>query len=128
MYASKTYIGEYGMPATHDDLKMHRWVCHDSETARAPFDRWIRENIPEENIVFRATEQTVMQRAVSDGAGIGFLPTWQAAMLPDLVRVLPAREEWNAPLWIVTHVDLHRTVKVQAFTNFLKEEALSWTD
>jgi len=26
----------------------------------------------------------------------------------------------------VTHVDLHRTVKVQAFLNFLKEKAQGW--
>lgn len=126
MYASKAYVEDYGLPAAEEDLKMHRWVCHDSDTARAPFDRWIQDTIPAENIVFRATEQWVMQRAVQDGIGIGFFPRWQAAQDPDLVEILPPREDWAAPLWIVTHVDLHRTVKVQAFTSFLKEEAQTW--
>ena len=36
------------------------------------------------------------------------------------------QEEWSAPLWLVTHVDLHRTTKVQAFLKFLKEDAKSW--
>ncbi|MEL7115300.1 MAG: LysR substrate-binding domain-containing protein, partial [Pseudomonadota bacterium] len=112
--------------ATEDDLKAHRWICHDSETARAPFDRWIRETIAPENIAFRATEQWVMQRAIRDGAGIGFLPLWEAAAHSNLVQVLPPRDIWSAPLWIVTHVDLHRTVKVQTFTKFLKEEAQHW--
>jgi len=126
MYASDVYIEEYGTPATDDDLRMHRWICHDSETARAPFDRWIRDNIPAENIVFRATEQWVMQRAVRDGAGIGFFPMWEAAAHSNLVQVLAPREEWSAPLWLVTHVDLHRTVKVQTFTKFIKEDSLNW--
>ena len=39
---------------------------------------------------------------------------------------LTPRDEWTAPLWLVTHVDLHRTVKVQAFLKFLKAEAEGW--
>ncbi|MDJ0824690.1 MAG: LysR family transcriptional regulator [Rhodobacter sp.] len=126
MYASKGYIKQFGMPKGDADLADHRFICHDSETARAPFDRWIRDNIPDAQISFRATEQTVMQAAVRNGAGIGFVPLWEAKHYPELVQVLPPREEWSAPLWLVTHVDLHRTMKVQAFTAFLKEEAKSW--
>ena len=34
--------------------------------------------------------------------------------------------EWEAPLWIVTHVDLHRTLKVQSFLACLKTAATGW--
>jgi hypothetical protein len=37
-----------------------------------------------------------------------------------LVQVLPPRPEWEVPLWLVTHVDLHRTAKVQAVVGALK--------
>jgi len=47
----------------------------------------------------------------------------QAKRYPDLVQVLPPREEWSSPLWLVTHVDLHRTPKVQAFLQHLKDYA-----
>jgi hypothetical protein len=30
-------------------------------------------------------------------------------------------------LWLVTHVDLHRTTKVQALLRFLKQEASGWS-
>jgi DNA-binding transcriptional LysR family regulator len=126
MYASKAYIAAHGAPESEADLAQHRWICNDNEGTRAPFDRWIRETVPEQSIAFRATEQWVLQRALLDGAGIGFLPTWQAAQFPDLVQVLPSRADWSAPLWLVTHVDLHRTLKVQTFTKFLKEEAEAW--
>ena len=39
---------------------------------------------------------------------------------------MPPREEWSAKLWLVTHVDLHRTTKVQAFLSFLKDQARQW--
>ena len=36
------------------------------------------------------------------------------------MTVLPPSEEWSVPLWIVTHADLHRTAKVQAFLAHVK--------
>lgn len=128
MYASRGYIQAFGMPSDEDNFAGHRFICHDSEPARAPFDRWLRANIPAEQITFRATEQSVMRRAILDGAGIGFMALWDARDHPDLVQVMPPRDEWSSSLWLVTHVDLHRTMKVQSFTGFLKEEAKAWSD
>ena len=67
-----------------------------------------------------------MRRAVAEGAGIGFLPWFQAEEVADLVQVMAPREDWGAPLWLVTHMDLHRTTKVQAFLTFLKDRARTW--
>ena len=43
-----------------------------------------------------------------------------------LTQVTPPRPEWSAPLWLVTHVDLHRTAKVQSFLTFLKAASKDW--
>jgi len=56
----------------------------------------------------------------------GFTSVLQAAEEPGLVQVMPPEPEWAAPLWLVTHMDLHRTSKVQAFLAFLKERAAGW--
>ena len=60
------------------------------------------------------------------GAGIGFLPRWFSHEREGLQEVWPAQPEWHGSLWLVTHVDLHRTVKVQAFLTFLKEKVKGW--
>ena len=39
---------------------------------------------------------------------------------PALHEVLPPRPEWDVRIRLVTHVDLHRTTKVQTFLSFLK--------
>ena len=49
-----------------------------------------------------------------------------AKLFDDLVQITEPRREWTAPMWLVTHVDLHRTTKVQAFLKHLKEEAQDW--
>ena len=126
LYAAPSYIARHGLPASEADLIHHRFVGVDNPESRAPFARWMRAALPAEAISFRTTEQQAIEAAVLSGAGIGFLPLQRAHAHPHLVEVLPTRPEWDAPLWIVTHVDLHRTRKVQAFLAALKEAAKGW--
>lgn len=35
---------------------------------------------------------------------------------------------WTVPIWSVTHVDLHRSPKVQSLTRFIQQETKSWSD
>jgi len=126
MYAARNYVEKYGLPASEAELADHWFVGHDRRDSRAPFYIWLRERVPEAAIRFRTTDVWAMEMAVRAGSGIGFLPLIEARKSKDLVEVIPSREEWSGPLWLVTHVDLHRTSKVQAFLNHLKTEAKSW--
>ena len=126
MYAAQTYIDQYGFPETEAELAQHRFVGHDNVQSRAPFFMWLRERVSEDAIRFRSTDTWAMEAAVRAGAGIGFIPVIEAVKDPALVEVIPSREDWSGPLWLVTHVDLHRTTKVQAFLKHLKSEAKTW--
>lgn len=126
LYASESYIARHGAPEHEDDYARHRFVGHDSETSRAPFFQWLGEHVPRENVVFRSTDNRAMELAICAGAGIGFMTVSDAQSHGNMVQIAPTREEWRAPLWIVTHVDLHRTAKVQSFLRFVKEQAKHW--
>lgn len=82
--------------------------------------------MPPDRIAFAATEPAALEEAVVHGAGIGFLSVYRAENLPGLIQVLTPRPEWDSVLRIVTHVDLHRTRKVQAFLTHLKDAAKAW--
>jgi DNA-binding transcriptional LysR family regulator len=126
LYASADYIGRKGCPKGDADLSGHDFVGDDNEASRAPFNTWLRANVPAKSIVYSASQTETIRDAVLAGAGIGFLWTWEAERIDGLTQVVPPREEWAARLWIVTHVDLHRTTKVQAFLRHLKSEAKGW--
>lgn len=126
LYAAQSYVNRHGVPRDEADFTNHRFVCADNEASRAPFYRWLRDSVPEAAITFRGTEPAALEQAVREGACIGFLSCYKAVASPDLVEILPPRPEWDAPLWMVTHVDLHRTRKVQAFLAHLKESARHW--
>ena len=120
LYASRDYVARNGRPAGVGDLAQHRFVCIDDIDSRAPFARWLRAQVPAESITFRSTDMRAMYEAILAGAGLGFVVVAEAEKEPDLVQVMAPMPEWSSPLWLVTHVDLHRTTKVQAFLNFLK--------
>ena len=126
LYASEEYLAGRSIPKTDADLRDHDFVSVDGSNSRAPFIRWLHQNVPAERIVFRTGDYHAMRDAVLAGAGLGFVARWDAERFAALVPVLRDREEWRAKLWLVTHVDLHRTTKVQAFLSFLKEDAKNW--
>lgn len=126
LVASDAYVARHGLPAGEGDLARHWFVGHDNTASRAPFNRWLQAIVPQERIRFRVTDNPSMREAVLAGAGIGFVPLWDRHGRADLHDALPPRDDWSVPHWIVTHVDLHRTAKVQAFLTHLKEQAKTW--
>jgi DNA-binding transcriptional LysR family regulator len=126
LYAARSYVKAHGLPKTVDDFAGHRFIVADSIDSRAPFHRWLRDTVPVECLTYRATEPATLEAALHAGAGIGFLATRLAEGNDNLIEVLPPRPEWDSPLWIVTHVDLHRTLKVQSFVTHLKKAAQGW--
>jgi DNA-binding transcriptional LysR family regulator len=123
LYASKSYAAAHGLPAGIDDLAKHRFVGASNAEARAPFHRWLRDTVPDTAITFRGNEMRALHQAVRAGAGIGFVSQMVAANDPDLIEAMAPLDVWHTPLWLVTHVDLHRTTKVQTFLSFLKDAA-----
>lgn len=126
LYASDKYIEKHGLPRSVGEFGQHFFVSADDPKNRAPFNMWLREAVPEDRITFRSQDVHAQRRAIIEGAGIGFIGRVQAKQFGGLTEVLPPRDEWASPLWLVTHMDLHRTTKVQAFLSFLKERAQDW--
>ncbi|WP_170359977.1 MULTISPECIES: LysR family transcriptional regulator [Ruegeria] len=127
LYASTAYVERHGQPKSVEDLRNHFFVGADDENSRAPFSRWLRKTVPAENIIFRCTNNFCNREAVMSGAGIGFMARWEAGRDPSLIEVIEPLPEWFGNLWLVTHVDLHRTTKVQSFLTYLKEQSKGWS-
>jgi DNA-binding transcriptional LysR family regulator len=126
LVGSEAYLAQAGMPETPEDLARHRFVGGDDENARAPYNRWLAALAPRDRVTFRVADNGAMLDAVLAGAGLGFASVMDSRRHPTLREVLPSREEWTVPHWLVTHVDLHRTPKVQAILALLKERGRSW--
>ncbi len=126
LVAAKSYIDRHGLPESEDELEQHRFVGPDDVESRAPFYQWLRSKVSPDRITFRAHGERNQRDAVLMGAGLGFVPLFEAEARDDLRIVIEPKPEWEVPVWVLTHVDLHRTAKVQSFLTALKERAKSW--
>ncbi|MEM8976427.1 MAG: LysR family transcriptional regulator [Pseudomonadota bacterium] len=120
LYAHPEYLEFHGQPTVPRDLSTHRFVRWDTPSRRMPFSVWFDEHVPESRVVFSSTDLSVVERAVSNAMGIGLVAEVPSAARYGLQPVFPTPEDWRMPLWLVTHVDLHRSQKIQAFLDTLK--------
>jgi DNA-binding transcriptional LysR family regulator len=125
MVASPAYVARFGT-LTAANIADHRFIGATEDTPRAPYFRWLHDTVPPSAIYFRATSMMASKAAVRAGIGIGFVADWDRDGTEDLVEMLPPLEDWSAKIWLVTHMDLHRTAKVQTFVRFLKDQVKTW--
>ena len=120
LFAHPDYLAERGVPDGVDALRKHDVVADADASASLSFTRWIHAHVGIDRIVFGSANERINLLALRLGLGIGFCPVdlgrgWGLEM------VIPPRRAWATPLWLVTHVDLHRSPKVQAMLRALRQ-------
>ncbi|MEM8970984.1 MAG: LysR family transcriptional regulator [Pseudomonadota bacterium] len=121
LYAHPKYVKLRGQPTIPQDLSAHRFVRWDTPSRTMPFSVWFDEHVPESHIVFSSRDLSVVEKAVSNAMGIGLIAELPSSARYGLQSVFPSPADWKMPLWLVTHVDLHRSRKIQAFLDTLKQ-------
>lgn len=124
LYASKDYIRKYGRLKSLDDLTGHRFVGSVRSLVNVPAMAWLKKHVPEQQIVFKTVDFIGLKQAVEQGVGIGVISDWMAKGQMQLEPLVPSPPDWNTRLWLVTHRDVHRTSKVQLFTQFIKQHLM----
>ncbi|WP_375266830.1 LysR substrate-binding domain-containing protein [Planktotalea sp.] len=109
-----------GLPKNESELEGHQFFVPPAKDSRLPFRPWINEHVRPEMIALSSRDFDVNSAAVASGIGMGFLADHQAQASPEFKRVLAPNHSWVIPLWLVTHVDLHRAEKLQAMLGRIK--------
>lgn len=118
LYGTAAYLELAGTPASGADLIGHRFSGYIPDllfTDELDFVR-AEAGIPVVPVI-RSTSVLAQVNAVASGAALGVLPTFLAAEVPGLVRVLPETFRLVRSYWISVHDDLrhlHRVRVVQA--------------
>ncbi|WP_377512612.1 LysR family transcriptional regulator [Octadecabacter sp. R77987] len=120
LYAHSSYISRRGLPQGEGDLDGHQFVVPPTDDSRLPFGPWIKDHINPDMIALSSKNLEVNFSAISAGIGMGFLADHEAEAATGLHRAFPFKKAWTVPLWLVTHVDLHRTEKVQEMLKHVK--------
>lgn len=119
-YAHIDYLAQKNTSATAPELTALEYLMPPRDEARVPIWSWLLERVAEPRVAIEAYDPIVGKEAVLAGLGAGILNDFDVAGREDLVAILPHNEDWAVPLWLVTHVDLHRTEKVQEMLGHIK--------
>lgn len=120
LYAHRDYVARRGLLTDPPDFDRHDFIGSGDAATRVPFRRWMLRTIPPERLVFITSDLRIERQAVLTGLGIGFLPEAIAQAHPEMVEMMAPKPAWDSLFWLVTHVDLHRTAKIQAVLDVLK--------
>lgn len=115
VYAAPQYIAAHGEVT---DIAAHPLALPGSQARNAPLMRWLHGKIDPSRIVLTANDESAREAVIRAGLAIGPLSPSRAEGLVE-VMALP---EWESRLWLVTHVDLHRSPKVQAAVTALRDD------
>ena len=120
LYAHPSYIQRHASASSGVDLTPHQYISDGPADGHTTLSKWLAQTEPHGSVTFSSTNTVLRSAAIQAGLGVGFLPIQLADMHSDLVQVAPPQPQWDIPVWLVTHVDLHRSGKVQAALKALR--------
>jgi DNA-binding transcriptional LysR family regulator len=116
MYGAHSYLKRHGLAKRARDLGSHKLIGWDETAAGIKAAEWLATIAPASGVAYRTNSLVNQLNAVKAEMGLAALPCYLGDPEPELLRALPDPiAELAGELWIVTHVDLRRTARVQAF-------------
>jgi DNA-binding transcriptional LysR family regulator len=95
------------------------WVAFERDGVHRVYDRWMRQHLVPGQVRVRVDIFNAVGAMLRTGIGVGILPTFMEARLPELVAVSEVIPELSVPVWMLTHPDLRETARVRAFMRFV---------
>ncbi len=123
LFAHKSYEEKHGLPTSLAELNQHFFVAPDKDRRRIEFVQWFYDTIEPTQIAVSSGNTEISERLVEAGLGIGIFIGFDQMNARGFVPVLPNELSWQTPVSLVTHMDLHRTRKVQEMARILKDHA-----
>lgn len=104
-FASPEYLEIYGIPKSVDDLQNHRYVQQiGPELDNSAFATYFGLKNPTEQIALRTNTSAAHLYAIENGAGIGGLPNFAAALGAPLIPIDVGPGYW-LDIWLTAHPD-----------------------
>jgi DNA-binding transcriptional LysR family regulator len=119
LFAHRSYVERFGLPATPEELPRHCWIGFDQDdhsfrsVGPAPLP------VTREMFRFRTDSDAAQMAALRAGVGIGGCQVNIAARNPDLVAVLPQTLMFELEMWLAMHESLKTARRVRLLFSYL---------
>ncbi len=96
-----------------DLAAQQRWISFEREARELKFDRWLDAHVPDASVVLRVDGFSAALAMVRAGLGMTLLPSFLERTCPELVALSGPITALRTPLWLLTHQELRRTMRVK---------------
>lgn len=118
----QNYIKQHGLPKL-ENITQHKFFALKERLEHLPWNEWVYQNIPIENINIVASNQQVLNYALQQGCGIGLAAKESLNNHPFLVEV-NVETDWLVNTWLLVHRDMINLPKIRKFIALLKDTEL----
>ncbi|MGB1239467.1 MAG: LysR family transcriptional regulator [Pseudomonadales bacterium] len=120
--AHRDYCAKHGIPSAQT-LVEHRFLALRERLDHLPWNAWIYDNVPPEQIALTASDYRIVHGALEAGMGLAFTTRYRAQQHPAL-QLIPLQQQWSVPVWLLVHRDMLKAPKVSAFLNIMRTHPL----
>ncbi len=104
------------------DWRSAEWIGVVESLYRSPVGLWFDQNIDPKQVVIRCDSLVAVRVCAEQGMGMALLPSVLGDTSSQLVRLDNAPTGFSTGLWLLTHPDLARSARVNAFMDHLSRE------
>lgn len=110
------------MPAPdRDSILDARWIGFADSLQSTPLGSWLDKTVQQRNVCLRCDSFVAIRIAAEAGIGLALMPRFLGDDSSELVRLPLPADELTTGLWILTHPDLVRSARVNAFIQHFTE-------
>lgn len=103
-------------------LDEQTWVSYGSALSNLKVSNLLDRGIPDDKIACRVDSIEAAAAAIGVNIGIGYLPCLIGEARSDLMRISPIDDTIEIGLWLLTHPEIRRMERVNAFMSFCVSE------
>jgi DNA-binding transcriptional LysR family regulator len=120
LYCSKAYAERHGLPSSREDLaNNHVFVDYIEELLAIDAVRWLSDVVRPQKTQFHTNSIIAQCNAALAGVGIAMLPTFVAAGVEGLIRVLPDELSTRRDVWVSVREEQSSLGRIKSVTRFL---------
>lgn len=120
-FAARSYLDTYGTPTSPEEMRRHRIIRQVApQLDDTVWKRELKMEDVDDNIGISTNASTALLYAIENGAGIGGLPTYVAA-LNDRIVPVDIGKRHSVDIWLAYHPELRKNSRKAHLIAWLKE-------
>lgn len=123
LFASMSYLSQYGYPRNIKDLQENHRIC-DRENFAGVWVKWKKMIDGAQHVVATTNSSAMLLHMTRDGVGVGLHPIAIGKKEKNLVQLSKLGLQLSHPFWIVSHKDAQEIPKIKALIDHIKEVTL----